>query len=271
MTGTSLPTLIQPSTTGAGRFNYNYEPLSYNGCNGKTSIFIDVVGTGPASLTWNNSAGGNGTSWDIANNKNWTSTAATGNPNEFFQGDNVTFNDSNNSNYNVSLNTAVNPSSVTVNTTGAYVISGTGSIGGTGALSMSGGGTLTLATANTFAGGTTLNSGALNINTNSALGSGALTINGGSLGNTSAGAVSAANAQTWASSFTFNGPQPLALNGAVSLHTNPTITVSTSTLTLGGIISGTTGNQNLIYAGNGTLILNGAPAPTPAPPKSKAV
>ena len=94
-----------------------------------------------------------------------------------------------------------------------------GAISGAGfGLTKSGPNQLALSGANTFTGGVTLNAGRLNINyggTNaSAIGTGRLTINGGTLGNTSSGAVTLAtnNPQTWAAEyFTFSGPQDLNL------------------------------------------------------------
>ena len=118
-----------------------------------------------------------------------------------------------------------------------------------------------------FGSGTTLNSGStLNINaagtssTNSAIGTGTLTINGGTIDNTSVGAITLAtnNAQTWNSDFTFTGTQTLNLGtGAVSLgtaaSTSRTITVNANTLTIGGVISNGTTANSLIKAGAGTL------------------
>jgi fibronectin-binding autotransporter adhesin len=274
MSGTAIPSLVEPTTA---RVSYTYDPSSYNGINGASSIVLDVSGQ-TANLTWDNAGlSGDGQTWDVVGNKNWTSSATIGNPNEFYQGDNVTFNDSNNNHYNVIINGTVNPGSTTVNTNGAYVFSGSGSIGGIGALSLSGNGSLTLGTSNSFSGGTTLtsgtinansatalgsgpiivNAGTLNINNASALGVGALTINGGTLDNTTASAiaVSTDNPQIWGASFTFNGTQSLGLGGgAVTLNSNPTITVNNNTLTVGGIIGNGSGDS-LTKAGNGTLVL----------------
>jgi fibronectin-binding autotransporter adhesin len=133
-------------------------------------------------------------------------------------------------------------------------------------------GTLTLAGNNTYTGGTTLNSGStLNINaagtsgTNSAVGTGTFTINGGTIDNSSAGAITLAtnNAQTWNGDFAFTGTKDLNLGtGAVSLGTTAgtsrTITTNASTLTVGGIISNGTTANSLIKAGAGTLVLGGA-------------
>ena len=83
----------------------------------QTSNLLQLAATGnPANLVWNNSspATGNGLTWDIQTNQNWLNTGTSA-PDQYFEGDNVTFNDSNNGNYAVTLNSTVNPGSVTVN------------------------------------------------------------------------------------------------------------------------------------------------------------
>ncbi len=138
------------------------------------------------------------------------------------------------------------------NVTLASILSGAGGIAKVGT------GALTLSAANTFTGGATLTAGTLNINNASAIGTGTFTINGGTIDNTSGGAIalSTNNAQTWASSFTFTGTNNLDLGtGAVALTANPTVTTTGGMLTVGGIISGA---HSLTKAGAGALILSGA-------------
>jgi len=136
----------------------------------------------------------------------------------------------------------------------------------TGATTISAG-TLTLSGANTGAGGVTLSAGTLNINDVSALGAtaGTFTISGGTIDNTTGGAITNSNdnAQTWNGDFTFTGTQNLNLGtGAVSLGTaagtTRTITASANTLTVGGVISDGTTATGLTKAGAGTLVLSGA-------------
>jgi len=136
-----------------------------------------------------------------------------------------------------------------------------GVISGVGAakLSIAGNGALILSGANTYTGGMSINSGTLDINNASALGAGGtITLHGGTIDNTSSGSitVSTANPISVGADFTFRGTEPLNLGtGAVSVSTNRTLTVSGSTLTLGGAI---TGNHSLTKLGNGTLVLTGA-------------
>ncbi len=138
-----------------------------------------------------------------------------------------------------------------------------GVISTTGALTKAGAGTLTLSGVNTFIGGATLNAGTLNINNAQALGTvaGTFIINGGTIDNTTGGAITTLNyPQTWGGDFTFTGTQNLNLGtGAVSMgNANRQITTTTvgKTLTIGGTIS-SVGPRTLTKAGAGTLTLTG--------------
>jgi autotransporter-associated beta strand protein len=140
------------------------------------------------------------------------------------------------------------------NVTLASILSGNGAIAkvGTGALTLSG--------ANSYSGGTTLSAGTLDINNATAIGTSTFTIaSGTTIDNTSGAAItlSTTNAQTWSGGFTFTGTNALNLGtGAVTLGASLTTTISASTLTVGGIISGT--GDGLIKAGNGTLVVTGS-------------
>jgi len=130
------------------------------------------------------------------------------------------------------------------------------------------GGTLNLNGANTITGNTTLNSGNFNLGegiaantTNSAIGTGILVINGGTLDNTNGSAMTLGTNNTidLNGNFTFKGTNNLNLGvGAETLGKNVTVTMTnaTSSLTLGGIISGA--NEGLtLAASSGTLQLSG--------------
>src|SRR5207247_1602599 len=119
------------------------------------------------------------------------------------------------------------------------IYSGTG-----GAITKSGSGVLTLSGANTFDSGVTLSAGQLNINNAQALGTvaGTFTISGGTIDNTSGGSITTLNyPQAWNGDFTFTGTNALNLGtGAVAMNASRQATVSASTLTVGGVISGST-------------------------------
>jgi autotransporter-associated beta strand protein len=158
-------------------------------------------------------------------------------------------------------------STITVNGTLAFnrsadIVQGanfsTAAISGTGSVIQNGAGNLTLNAANTYAGGTTLNSGTLNINNASAIGTGTLTINGGTLNNTSGSAItlSTNNAQNWNGDFAFTGAGDLNLgSGNVAMNATRTVTANGGNLTVGGSISGSGG---LTKNGTGTLVLSGS-------------
>ncbi len=134
-------------------------------------------------------------------------------------------------------------------------------LGGNGAIAKIGAGALTLTGGNTFAGGATQSAGQLNINNATAIGSGTLTIGGGTIDNTSGGAITLSNnnAVTISGSFTFTGSNALNLGtGGVLLAGNKTIAANASTLTLGGVVSDGGNGFSLSKAGGGTLTLNGA-------------
>ncbi|HUO08957.1 MAG TPA: autotransporter-associated beta strand repeat-containing protein [Phycisphaerae bacterium] len=249
ITYTVAPTLAPPRNT----------RLSFSDILSATSIVINVTGQ-VANLTWTGAA--DHTSWDLRNTPNWTSTAPT-NPNIFFFGDNVTFDDSTSSiNQNVTLNTVMLSGNMVVNsTTNNYTFSGAGGIGGGGSLTKNGSSILTLNTPNSYSGGTFFNAGTLNINSNTALGSGTISFAGGTINNTSGANVSltTGNSQNWSADINFTGTGNLGLgNGNVTLlGGSRTVTVGANTLTVGGPIGDAGLNLGLTKAGAGTLALNG--------------
>jgi autotransporter-associated beta strand protein len=170
-------------------------------------------------------------------------------------GGNVTFLGSNPLNFGTGAVTLTAASTVTVSA-GNLTVGGV--IGGAYGLTKAGAGTITLSGASTFSGGLNLSAGQLNVNSAKALGTGALTISGGTIDNTSGSAVTESNNNTqyWNSDFTFIGSSALNLGtGGVTLSASRTITVSGSSLTVGGVIGGAFG---ITKVGGGTLTLGGA-------------
>jgi autotransporter-associated beta strand protein len=120
-------------------------------------------------------------------------------------------------------------------------------------------GTVTLSGANTFNTGLRIEAGQVNLNNSSAAGNGTITILGGTLDNTSGGAITLSknNAQSWSGDFSFVGTNNLNLGtGNVTMNATRTLTISSGTLTVGGAISGT--GFGLTKNGSGTLQLSGA-------------
>jgi len=143
---------------------------------------------------------------------------------------------------------------------GTLIIGTNGSSFGAGTFNINSGGTLEVDGSVTMTGNTNLNTdGTLNFNNSASIGTGTLVINGGTLDNTSGGNVTNANnnAQRWNGNFTFGGSGNLNIGtGAVTLLQSETLTLSSDTLTVGGIISGSA--LGLTLNGTGSLVLNGA-------------
>ncbi len=123
------------------------------------AVQVQVTGSGAsADLVWKGGAGGKPTVWDNNTTLNWLKS---GTPDIFFQGDNVTFDDTATVT-NVDVADAVQPAAVSVsNASKNYTLSGTGVVQA-GSLSKTGVGGLTFGNAGlTVAGDTTLAAGAI--------------------------------------------------------------------------------------------------------------
>lgn len=147
---------------------------------------------------------------------------------------------------------------------GNYVISGSTGGSAGGKLIKQGSGALTISIPNYACSNLVLNAGTLNLNHNYAINGNAnsrLTINGGTIGNTSGGAIGlTANPPIydWNGDFAFSGTANLNLGGgAVALSGNRQVTVNNNTLTVGGVIDDSGAGYSLTKVGAGTLNLAG--------------
>ena len=210
---------------------------------------------------WSGALNGNWTTATLASPKNWKLQTG-GTATDFITGDTVIFDDTATGTTSVNISDAsVAPTSTTFNNNSLnYTISSTGGFGiSSGFVVKNGTGTVTIATANSYAGGTTLNAGTLNINNAGALGTGPVTVAGGTFGNTSGSPVvsTTTGALTISGDFAFNGPSNLTLGtGAVTLTgsgTSRTINVTSSDLAIGPIQSAA--SFGLTKTGSGTLTM----------------
>ncbi len=114
-----------------------------------------------ANLVWNSTSNSN---WDIVTTPNWFNTGTAHND-DFYQGDNVTFNDAYagvQTNVNIVQNIA--PTSVTVNSTAnTYTLGSSGGFGITGGavmnITLGSSNSLVITASNSYSGNTTINSG----------------------------------------------------------------------------------------------------------------
>jgi fibronectin-binding autotransporter adhesin len=184
-----------------------------------------------------------------------------------------------NASYSGALTVAATPTSIVANPSGTLTLTGncagnfaltldgsgtgiySGIRSGTVASTMvkTGTGTWTLSGVNTYAGGTSLNVGQLNINNLKAIGTGALTISSGTtIDNTSGAAIGPLtnnNLQTWNGDFTFVGSNDLNMGtGAITMGADVVLTCSTvgKTFSVKGVNNN--GTRSLTKAGAGNLV-----------------
>jgi autotransporter-associated beta strand protein len=232
--------------------------MAVNNASGEIDLVVSSVnssnlvwsGFDPIALT---------NTWDVAGTSNFTNNVA-GTLSQFFQLDNVTFNDTGSNNVILVGNLA--PLSITVTGSSNYLFGGSGSIIGDTSITKSGTGNLTLTnnTANSYSGGTIINGGIIKVGAESAgnqndlaLGVGPVTINtGGQLrfGGNSGTAVN----HFVTNAITVDGGTLQVTDGVQHL-TNSTITIGTSGGTLTTMFSGKNMvlDSPLIGAGNVTI------------------
>jgi fibronectin-binding autotransporter adhesin len=141
------------------------------------SVQLAVGGTPAAALTWVGNAANN--VWDHVGAFNWVDASLT--PQQFFNVDTVTFDDSSTVAGDVLVSGQVSPGSATVNAARNYTFAGTGAItGGTGLVKQNTG-TLIIANNNTYTGTTDIQGGTLQIGaggTTGSVGAGPITNSG---------------------------------------------------------------------------------------------
>ena len=140
-------------------------------------------------------------------------------------------------NHTISAPVSLNSNLVVNASAGSLTISGI--VSGAKSVTMSGAGTLVLSNANTYTGGTVINSGVLQVANNAALSAAAVTFSGN--GNLQAGAAN------------------LLIANPIVIGSGATATVDTQaqTMTLSGVISSTNATGGLMKIGSGTLIVTG--------------
>ncbi len=199
--------------------------------------------TGAAGSAWNTIA----TNWKLV---------LAGTNTQFIANDAVLFTDSATGSTTVDIAANVNPAVTSfTNSTKNYILQGGAGIT-TGSLTKSGSGILAITNANSYADGTTLSAGVLQIGNNSALGAGNLNLNGGTLSSDSITGRTLSNAITMSADVTLgNGTQ----NGALSLSGNVDLLGATRQITTAAAItfSGVIINGALTATGSGVLVLTG--------------
>ncbi len=229
-------------------------------------IFLDVGAGSPANLKWNYAAGTphDGSTWDITTNNNWQAIGGVtgGSPNQFYQLDNVLFDDTSNETHSVTLNDTVEPTSVTVNTGSSYTFTGGGAIGGTGGLTLQGGGTLNLNNSggNNYSGTTAIQNGTLAVGQFNALPTNSVVTLGDNSNHNGVLDLNGNSPTVGGLSTVGSGTGNIVGNSSTSSQS--TLNYSgTGSQTFAGSIRDTigSGNQNVsLNLNSGTLILSGS-------------
>ena len=260
LTSTSGVSLARPITLGANGG-------TFSDGSGTTTLSGAISGTG--SLTWSGAGtllltganpftgGINLSAGTLAINTGGNLGAATITPPQITFTGNSTFQLGNNNllaTRGFAINSGVTATFDTGTNTGSGVLGG---ISGAGALNKIGAGTLTLSGANTYAGGTTLTTGALAFVTDASLGAagGAVNFNGGTLASSQTAAVTMTRTfatGTIGGTIQLDGKTPTSGNNKLTLGTTGQITGSGPlTVTNNGLLS--IGAANTGYSGNWTL------------------
>ena len=164
--------VVGPLTT--GRYTFSFDTTTV-----PNTVRLVVGGTGPANQTW--VGDGSANVWNAQGAFNWNN----GSSSQFFNLDNVTFNDTGSVSPPLNVSGALVTGSMTVsNSARNYAFGGTGSLAVAGALTKAGTGSLVLSNSsdNSFSSLTTISSGAVTFaNNGQDTFSGGVNIAGGSL------------------------------------------------------------------------------------------
>ena len=157
-----------------GRASFNFKVAGSDGTAMTNTMGLVVTGVAPPqALTWRGDGIAN--LWNIATTTNWLNGTA---PATFRTGDSVTFDDTGSYSPNINLATGLTTSGIEVNSTHDYTFSGPGTLVGLATLTKSGPGTLTIATTNnSYSGSVVVNGGTVALAGGSSLGSAALNLN----------------------------------------------------------------------------------------------
>lgn len=271
--------IVSPAFSTTPAANTAYTIATYTGTltgassliGGSRAVAIDTATAGLVNLVYTGAAAGNlkwnsttSSAWDVLTSTNWLNSD-TNAPDRYYQADHVSFDDSAGLQTSVVFETTVLPGSVLVDSSSAgnnYAFTGTGGLAGTASLVKSGTSTLTLNTANSHAGGTTLNDGAIVLGNASALGSGTATLNGGSLNvnnlaianNLSLNGGSITGAGTL--NGTVSGTGSLTKSDASILSLTGTNTYAGGTTISAGTIGMARANGDNTNLGSGTVTIN---------------
>jgi autotransporter-associated beta strand protein len=289
--GTGYAIITAGSVTGSAS---NFAPVTRGytvAANATNPDEIDVVVTGTtaaANLTW---TGAISSTWDMYGWSTGPGTfnfvdAGTTTADQFYPGDNVTFDDTPGVPTSVNIGITLLPGSVTVNSSSNnFSFSGGGKISGTTGLTKMGASTLTITTTNDYSGPTVIDGGILNtvslanVNTASGIGKGSVTgsssdlvLNGGTLqytGSTSQssnrllslGTAGGTIDNSGSAALLFTGTGAVGFNGQAGPRTL-TLTGTTSVTPPPGnlfapVIGDNGGSTSLVKTGNSTWELNG--------------
>ncbi|MBU6409921.1 MAG: autotransporter-associated beta strand repeat-containing protein, partial [Verrucomicrobia bacterium] len=179
--GTSIFSVTTSNSAPGGIYPLTISGMNVAGTNIASATLI-VGRTGGATLIWNSTGS---SLWDVTNSANWLNVGANARD-QFYNGDNVTFNDTASvTAIAIPAGVAALPSAITNNSdANNFSISGSGKISGSTALVKEGTSTLTLGTINDFTGGVIVLNGILRPTCTNAVGAtgGNVTVqNGGTL------------------------------------------------------------------------------------------